>query len=315
MRIAIIDFANQDIGLKILFPEADYYVEHIEFDCKWQNMNKFNITPIFDWSNINSNNYDILLIILCSIQVTMENHGNNKVWVNSVLQIIETNNFKKVAIFDNYDYMYDPNDYIQNDKVDFFFKRNYNKTKIYKDNVIPFPFFCFGYKAMIEDVVNNEDMQFNKEREDLIFFTGALFEHINEEHGVYINRIKIYNEISSYISNPGYLDNSTFMHYLNKSKYGLDLLGVGEPNKRTMEILTTGALLLSQEPNNIKWPFDEEFSQETKFLTSADFITMINNLRTVPYLYEKCINNQNYIVKKYFNKKWLRNYILEKLAI
>ena len=30
-KIAIIDCYNQDIGLKILFPEADYFIKFIEF--------------------------------------------------------------------------------------------------------------------------------------------------------------------------------------------------------------------------------------------------------------------------------------------
>ena len=32
MKIAIIDGLNQDLGLKILFPEADYFINRIQFD-------------------------------------------------------------------------------------------------------------------------------------------------------------------------------------------------------------------------------------------------------------------------------------------
>ena len=32
MKIAIIDGLNQYMGLKILFPEADYFISRIEFD-------------------------------------------------------------------------------------------------------------------------------------------------------------------------------------------------------------------------------------------------------------------------------------------
>ena len=32
MKIAIIDGVNQDIGLKILFPEADYFIYNMEID-------------------------------------------------------------------------------------------------------------------------------------------------------------------------------------------------------------------------------------------------------------------------------------------
>jgi hypothetical protein len=44
-KIAIIDFMNQDIGLKILFPEADYYILQEEFD-RTKLYSKYNIKPI-----------------------------------------------------------------------------------------------------------------------------------------------------------------------------------------------------------------------------------------------------------------------------
>ena len=45
------------------------------------------------------------------------------------LEIINKNNFKKVVIFDNYDYDYDPNEFLQNNKIDFLFEE-IHKTKI-----------------------------------------------------------------------------------------------------------------------------------------------------------------------------------------
>jgi hypothetical protein len=44
-NIAIIDFKNQDCGLKILFPEADYYILKEELDRSRLNT-KYNINPI-----------------------------------------------------------------------------------------------------------------------------------------------------------------------------------------------------------------------------------------------------------------------------
>jgi hypothetical protein len=313
MRIAIIDEKNQDIGLKILFPEADYYIGRVEYNSKINNMKKFDIVPILDWSNINSTNYDYLIIIMCCIEAVKEDTEHGKAYYNKILPIIEQNNFTKVAIFDNHDYMYDPNEYIKCEKVDYFFKRHYNKMHNYKENVISFPFFCFGYEAMIEKIVNNEQLEYNKMRHNIIFFSGTIFEHIDKEHNVNINRIKIYNEIKKYLYNPGIVDNNIFMKYLQQSKYALDLLGIGEPNIRTIEILVSGALLISQKPNNIKWPFPEEFSKETKFLNGDDFFKIIVELDSNPELYQHCIDNQNYIVKKYFNKKWLSDYVINHL--
>ena len=57
MKIAIIDGLNQDMGLKILFPEADYFISRIEFD-KTSCLQKYNIEMKTDWSIINDKNYD-----------------------------------------------------------------------------------------------------------------------------------------------------------------------------------------------------------------------------------------------------------------
>lgn len=64
------------------------------------------------------------------------------------------------------------------------------------------------------------------------------------------------------------------------------------------------------EYNNLKWPFDETFCDETIFKDSTDFKIKINNLINDKDLYEKCLNIQNNIFKKYFNKKWIKEYIL-----
>ncbi len=64
MRIAILDWLNQDIGLNILFPNADYYIKEIEYpEYKNDSMKRYNINPIYDWSTINDSNYDCLFII------------------------------------------------------------------------------------------------------------------------------------------------------------------------------------------------------------------------------------------------------------
>ena len=96
---------------------------------------------------------------------------------------------------------------------------------------------------------------------------------------------------------------------MKKSFFGLDLNGVGDPNKRTFEILSQGTLRIS-EYNDLKWPFEEEFLEETIFKDADDFNNKISNLINNKELYIKCLNNQNNIYIKYFNKKWVRNYIL-----
>jgi len=41
---------------------------------------------------------------------------------DKITTIINNNNFKVVGLFDNYDFDYDPNDFINNSKINIFFK-------------------------------------------------------------------------------------------------------------------------------------------------------------------------------------------------
>jgi hypothetical protein len=308
MRIAVIDGVNQDIGLNILFPEADYYINNTELD-KSTNMKKYNIIPQYDWSQINDQKYDCLFIVI-SLYDAKPGTRFFKQNIYDILQremkIINENNFKNVFIFDNYDYDYDPNEIIDNEKITLFFKRNYNKTKTYKNNVVPFPFIMFGEVSIIEKLTELNLMQNKINR---VFFTGTLFIHNDPQINYYRDRQTIYNKIYSYIYNPGYLSYNNFLQELNKSKFSLDLNGVGEPNKRTFEILSQGSLMIS-EYDNLKWPFEETFSEETIFKDDKEFINKINRLYSDEELYKKCLDNQINIYNKYFNKKWIKEYIL-----
>lgn len=308
MRIAIIDGVNQDIGLNILFPEAHYYINNTEID-KSLNMKKYNIIPLYNWEKINDNNYDYLFIVIALYDAKI---GTKffKQNIYDILQkeitLINNNNFKKVFIFDNYDYDYDPNDIIKNDKITLFFKRNYNKTKNYKNNVVPFPFIMFGEVSIIEKLENRYYSYYKYNR---VFFTGSLFVHDDKEINYYRNRQNIYNKISNYIYNPGYLNYNEFLNVLRTSKFALDLNGVGDPNKRTFEILSQGSLMIS-EYNNLKWPFNDTFSEETIFKNDREFVDKINKLNNDNNLYKKCMENQLNIFNKYFNKIWIKDYIL-----
>lgn len=52
MKIAIIDAACQDIGLKILFPGGDYFIDHYEnhtHSSRKSSETRYNFTPETDW--------------------------------------------------------------------------------------------------------------------------------------------------------------------------------------------------------------------------------------------------------------------------
>jgi hypothetical protein len=314
MKIAIIDGLNQDMGLKILFPEADYFISRIEFD-KTACLQKYNIEMKTDWSIINDKNYDYLFIIIPLYDINKDAKFY-KQEIFDILQkellIINNNNFKKVFIFDNYDYDYDPNTILQNNKINLFFKRNYNKNKHYQENVIPFPFIMYGHISMIEKIDSKFPIVGNENKLNRVFWSGSLFCHIDKEYPCIVDRRLMYSQIiihnNNHIFNPGFLQYNIFLSEMNISKFSLDLLGSGYPNKRTFEILTTNSLLIA-ENNDIVWPFPEQFSEETIFKNATDYIEKVNMLSVNNELYTKCLTNQQNIVNKYFNVVWIRNYI------
>jgi hypothetical protein len=311
MRIAIIDNINEDIGLKILFPEADYYICKEKID-KTLSYNYYNFRPLTNIENITDKNYDILFVFMPVRHVINDEPAVSDIRENydtKIKKIMDNNSFKLLVFFDNEDYPHDPNLYIKNEKI-LFFKKNVDKLHSYLNNVIPFPFIMFGVKSMIErmdrDFISKE--LYLKKKNDVVFFSGGLYIHNDKDFNVYVNRIDIYNKISRTIYNPGYLNNEEFIKTIQNSKFSLDLTGAGNPNIRTFEILLSGSLLLQQK-NNLIWPFEDKFSEECLFNDENDYFLKLENLRNDEDLYNKCLNNQYNITEKYFNKKWLRNYI------
>jgi len=66
-----------------------------------------------------------------------------------------------------------------------------------------------------------------------------------------------------------------------------------------------------QQKNDMVWPFEDKFSEECLFTDENDYLIKLRNLISNNELYNKCLLNQYNIVDKYFNKEWLRNYILQ----
>jgi len=316
-KIAIIDAVNQDIGLKILFPEADYYYCSTTSNRE-DSYTYYNFISKLDTNNITDSNYDVLFVIMPVRHIlndevaVMEIKGN---YENIIKPIIFNNNFKFLAFFDNEDYDVNPNKYIQHPNIHFF-KRNYDKNVYYEKNVYPFPFIMFGKTSLIEKIdrqlVSKE--KYMSIKNNRVFYTGGLYHHVKNEFNVNVNRIEIYNQINKYITNPGSLDNNSFINFMQNSKYSVDLLGAGNPNIRTFEILVSGSLLLQQK-NNLVWPFPEKFSNECFFANGEEFINNLQKLNNNDELYKNCLENQYQIVSKYFNKEWLKNYILSKINI
>ena len=322
MRIAIFDPSQHVVGLKLLFEEADYYSINPNSFYKYQQKNQDNFYNTYNFnyleniSNINDNNYDILIIVFVTYDGCFKSHQDAlgaDIMIQHLQNIVRNNNFKHVLYFDNYDYNYDPKPIFGNDLNIIYFKRNYCKDITYSSNIYPFPFMIFGQPTCIlwKLLKENDTYKGVKKEENSIFFSGALYKHEDSIVGI-IDREGIYNEIKDYIHTYKNLDNNTYLDIMSKYTMALDLNGVGNPNRRTFEILLTNTLLICQK-NKMIWPFEEEFDENTIFENKDDFIHKITKLKSETYLLAK--EKQDLIFTKYFNKQWLRSYILTKIFL
>jgi hypothetical protein len=315
-RIAIIDPINQDIGLKVLFPEADYYISRVQFSSKYENMKHYNINFKLDWSTITDKNYEVLFIQFLSKHLLDDGHELQGIYRERIEPILNSNKFKCVALFDNYDYDYDPSTIITNKNINVFFKRNFSKNKTYASSVYPFSFIMFGYHSLIEmmDRYTVSEEHYLKEKENRIFWSGGIFIHDDKEYGVYRDRQTMYNSIRHTLYAPGSLPHDSYLHAIRSSKFSLDLLGCGDPNIKTLEILISGSLLIAQK-KTVKYMFPEEFAEETEFETAEEYFQKTTRLINDQALYDRCLKQQYAIVKKYLNIPWLRQYITSTLEL
>jgi hypothetical protein len=331
MKLAIIDYFNHDVGLKVLFPEADYFNVEKE-NNKNDIYNKYAIVdnPIASMDVFKK--YDTLFIVTPTFGAIKS--YNNKPhdihegfhnFLVQLLELIKTHRFITVCFFDNFDYDYDPTIVLNIERFnisDFtdnivFFKRNYNKNKTYPSNVFPFPYIIFGGNCITDFVI---DPIFLKNsviaKIPRIFFSGSLFNHEDFLYGQFRNRKEIMSKINSKVDIyfTGNLPHKQFMNEMATSKYSLDLLGCGDPNIRTFEILSSGSLRLAQR-SPMKWNFNDDFCEETYFDDENDLYSKLVRMESTPGLYDFCLNKQNEIVQKYMNASYLKNEIISKLVL
>jgi hypothetical protein len=165
----------------------------------------------------------------------------------------------------------------------------------------------FGELSIIEKIENRRPQ--SKNAIDRIYFSGQIFTHHDPEINYTRDRKQIYSELRHFIYNPGFSNYERYLDMMNTSKFCLDLNGVGDPNKRTFEILSQHSLRIG-EYNDLVYPFDDiPFRPETIFTNKDDFIDKLSKLQNNHELYEECLEYQHRIYEKYFNLEWIRNYI------
>ena len=157
-------------------------------------------------------------------------------------------------------------------------------------------------------LTQRERLREMKKEKHGVFFAGALYTENNANTSV--DRISIHTHCKDLIDTYNNLNYNDYISLMSKYTMSLDLNGLGNPNKRTFEILNTRSLMLRQK-NNLVWPFDtnEQFSNKNVFKDGPELATLIISLQDLN-LYKELIDNQNYIYDKYFTKEWLRSYIM-----
>ena len=336
-KIAIIDDENCDGGIKYLFPEADYYIYQARdgVDGFFERNGFERLTQI---ENITDKNYSTLFVIK-PLYNTVKQYQKMKdgasyentnyiermdKYFDRTIDIINKNNFKYICFFVNCDYDMDPNFIFRYKNLKreniLFFKRNYSRTISYESNVFSFPYVIFfrNNYNVIESLCTIPVLPPPIPQHNRLFFSGSIYFHTDHNYGVYRNRRSMIQKIHQKMPHMLYIANNLsheeYMRQMGDSKFCLDLLGCGDPNLRTFEILTSGSLLIS-ERSTLVWNFKAEFCEETVFDDENDLAVKLQKLTSDDALYKKCLVKQQYIVRRYMNKQSLRDYISETMLV
>jgi hypothetical protein len=320
MRIAILDPCQHATGFTLILPEADYYSFESSTFCNFLQRSPKDFYDIYNFyykteiGNINTLNYDTIIFIFPIIDSTKESHrqyGSDKV-KQLFDYIIRQNKFNKVIVVDNHDSAYDPSIYFESNLVTHFFKRNYRKSIKYADNVHPFPFLIFGLPTCSLWFMIKQREAFKSVEKNMsgVFWAGAIYK---ESHWMYeVDRESIYNDSKHILDTYSGLQYQKFIDTMSRYKMALDMNGCGHPNKRTFEILTTRTLLLHQK-NDVVYPFEggNPFSEHTCFENGKELCEKVKVLNENNHLYNDILIKQNQTFETYFNKEWIRNYIMK----
>lgn len=332
MKNLIIDIEKHFPPAYKIFEPADYYSPFIPLDkmvCHQIIPNEeycietYNIHPILNWENLD-NEYEYVVIVwpihsFDDFPYT-PNVEERRDFFEKIFNDLNKKNIKRYIYLDGSDRAIikrgldwlDSNNY----RCDIVFKREYRKNFEYdydKNRVFPFPFSVFG-KPNPSWILYESKIDYNIDRIDSCFWAGSPIYRNDEFIDEKCDRLSILNKIYHQLSIKNNLDHKDFLNEMKSHNFFLNLNGTGHLCKRFFEGLSTGSLMLMQETDLI-FPFDDGdfFSRETIFSNANEFIEKYNLLKNNKFIYDKCIENQRFIVEKYFNYNWIRNYIYKKI--
>lgn len=335
MSNLILDPLTHAPHLKYLIPNNYYYTQpnSVSYPPGQYSIDAFVEKYLFNFNDdikeinkiVNNNehfNNLFLVIPVYDIKGIDKQKGNIHVFnlFNNLLNKYKYYIYNKIIIIDNYDWDYNSFECLKllNLKYDLILKRVYSNKNIhnYKDNVYSYPFVMCTNNDPFWNLLNKNHF-INNEKKNKIIWSGTLFKFNknNEDVNEYCNRSNVINDFSKKYPECIDIKSIPYCNFLNEIslyKYCLDLRGCSRLNKRLYEILSTDCLLLA-EKIDIIWPFEENdsFSDECFFEpgNTDDLYNKFTNFENNNDLYIKCLENQKYIVKKYFNNDWIWSYI------
>ena len=330
MSICILDPAAHFPSLKLLFPEAEYFAHEPDafftytstaHYTKEQIAREYGFAYRTDWEAITSAKFDTVFIVAPLIDyfnvVTTELTPHVDRMMYKLRTLLIQNTFKTVALFDTHDYNYDPNDVNTELRVDYYFKRNYSKSKAYKPNVFPFPCMMF-VKPCVTGLMLNKDLYHNTPRIQMPMWAGALYNHYDANFNPPVERRRkdMFEAIQDKLTVYRNLPHDQYIQKIRQHSILVDLVGVGDPNKRIFEGFANGTLVMTMT-TDLNWGFypGDEFHPFTQFSTPEEFHSKLEKLQTDKELYGQCLHKQNELVDKYFNAHWLSTYIKKKIGI
>lgn len=258
-------------------------------------------------------------VIKSSASTTIEDYRNNCRKYKNILSKIK---YSKIIIVDTSDrsiYKDGGFEFIRSNicsQIDLILKREYRRTYEYsykKENVKPFPYMTFSSEHVKKFYIDPYHEKNIHGRLNCSTWAGA--ELYRVELGLrdeWVNRYYMLRAIEK-------LDNSIvkvnlprdqYMECFKKFKMFIHLNGTGHLCHRFFEGLSTDTLMLWQE-NDVILP--SSFHELCVFEHPEEYAHKVNILKTNVYAFNEAYAHQRELIKKYFNQKYIKDFIFNSL--
>ena len=310
-RVAIFDARIQVPGLVELFPGSDYYVTHFQgrYDLdktpqRFETLYGFKFRE--DLAKVTPANYDVLCLVY-AVSDFPPKRDEIRHHYNLIETLVSRGPWKRILFFDNHDWDDNPciNPAVNRWAVDHWFKRNYQSTVRYADNVHPFPFAIFGHVCPLWRMLRTDAHRARDPNK--LTWAGAVYPAGSRHKG--LGRDTLHAALKDTFRTIC-LPWEQYFGELATSAFALDMNGEGDPNIRTFEILCSNSLLIQQR-KRLVWPFDEGdmWDELTVYDTADECKDKVGLLRKYPLVYQTCLDTQQRLRRKYINRDWMRLYL------